>query len=689
MPKVFVSRDTTRDKTGAYKRGKSSARLFAGAGMVTVASILLSLPAVAEDCEFDPPTQFTLLAEVEPKLNITADCSDPYYRESSFVVTNTESLTYQVPDGPLIPYMEVSGYFPARETPLPSGVTISPTLNQQEYTLRFPGHEYWQNRSMQWQHPTTANSIVDNRLAFTNGAFTVNHVNASQSNAPGHFRHHAAATKVAESLANAHYGNTDKIYNYYWGCSGGGQMAQGAAEGQVGVWDGIVVVCPATRGNPTHSFQWQAHYMLALPEAKREQLSFLREVGNGVNATDGLTRDERALLYSGLNDEEKSVLNELLNAGFPLNELPVTLGFNFPGFGLSPYVPITGTNDIFKLDPTYESDFWDSGDPGYVGTNPPDYLEAAKMDGFATVTAINYDDDDAIVSIQLDPATIPSVPNHPIGTNGERYYVYAADGVTRALDPDASSSIAFGALSGDLNRTTGLLELSGSNSQILLDAVEVDGKIRVNNRFLLAAYYYPRHTIVPGYAHYDQYRNADGSPKYPQRPFSVADVITVRQAAGVLESGNITTKTMIFHNLSDRAAFPAWVAGYADVIEEALGIGKAKDMVRLYYQEKGGHSRRGLVAGIFNQALLDMMAWAERGIKPKRSSRFGIELGQVVLKNGAAQRKGLQPVIHLMANDGERAEVSVNEPVELHAKIQMPPSTGKVTEFSWQGLEEE
>ena len=397
-------------------RCNRSVRLLIGAGAVTMASLLAVSPATAEDCVFDFQTELTRLAEVEPRLNITADCSDPYYRESSFVITNTEELTYQVPNGPLIPYTQVSGHFPARTTPLPAGVTISSTLIQQNYIFRFPAREFWRNRSMQVQHPTTANTIVDNRLAFTNGAFSVNHINANQNNAPGHFRHHAAATKLAESMANQLYGNTARIYNYYWGCSGGGQMAQGAAEGQTGVWDGIHVICPATRGNPSHSFQWQAHYMLALPEAKREQISLVRQVGNGVNATDGLTEDEMALLYAGLNDEERSVLNELLNAGFPLNELPVTLGFNFPGFGLSPYLPITGTNDIFKLDPTYESDFWDSGDPGYAGTNPPDYLEAVKMDGFATVTGITRDGGGAITSIELDPATIPPVPDHPIGT---------------------------------------------------------------------------------------------------------------------------------------------------------------------------------------------------------------------------------------------------------------------------------
>ena len=650
--------------------------------MFGVATASTASSAAAAPCQFAPATQLTMLARIEPQLLVDGTCDDPYFNASRFVVTDTQQLTFQVPGGPLIPYTQVTGNFPARNTttdPLPPGVVGGPTTIQQNYVFRFPAKEFWRNRSMQVQHPITSNTIVDNRLAFTNGAFSVNHINASVTNTSGHWRHHAAATKWARAYANQLYGNTARIYSYYWGCSGGGEMAIAAAEGATGVWDGIQVECPPTRGNPAHSFQWQAHYALAVPLAKRQQIATIRQVGNGVNATDGLTDAEKTLLYAGLNAEETFVLNELLSAGHPLNELVANLSLT----------PVTGTSDIFKLDPTYESDFWDSGNPGYAGTNPPAYLAAAKMDGFATITGITRDGSNAITSIQLDPATIPPVPAaaaSPIMTTGQRFYVYAADGVTRTTDPNSPNADSFGALSGSLNRTTGVLTISGTNSQILLNAVTVGGKIRVNNRFLLSAYYYPRHTIVPGYFNYDQYRNADGSPKYPQRPFSVADVGTVGTVAGVLESGNIKTKVMLFQNLSDANAYPSWAAGYANVIQKALGVAQANQMLRLYYQERGGHTNGGIVSGIFNQSLLDLMAWAEQGIAPKPSSRFTFQLPltQVILQPEAAGRLGLQPVINLTANGGvDVAVVGVNQPVNFVAKLQMPPTTGTITQFSW------
>jgi hypothetical protein len=668
------------DRLGASTRAVGfTARAFGSLLCAGLSTTALAAPVKNSQlqCKTEPPTEMIARAEIEPRLMIDEDCVDPYFNSDNFVITSTIRQTYIGVGGP-ISYTEIKGHFLARDittNPLPAGVADSPTLRQQDYIIRIPDKRFFRNRSMQIQHPVTPDSIVDNRLAFTNGAMSVNHVNAGPRNSSAHWRHHAAATKIAEDLARKMHGTTGKFYGYYWGCSGGGQMAQAAAEGQTGVWEGVIVVCPAVRGTPGHAFQWTGHFALALSEEKRARLMALRAVGGGVNALDGLTDAEKTLLYAGLNEEEKSVLNELLAAGYPLNELNTFLMLS----------PPVGTNEIFYLDPTYEDDFWSK--PGYAGSNPPSYLSAAKMDGFARITAVHRDAAGAIASVQLDPASIPPVPAEsasPIGTTGQRFYVYAPDGRTRALDP-ASRSEAYGALSGTLDRKTGLLKLSGKNSPVLLGALVSDGRIRVTNRFLLAAYFYPRHTIMPGYYHYDQYRNADGTPKYPQRPFSVTDLLTLSSGAGVLSLGNIQTKVMLFQNLSDFLAFPSWVAGYANSIEQRLGKAKADQMLRVYYQERGGHTNGGIVGGVFNQALIDMMAWAEKGVAPKPSSQWSFELPltQVILSPDAAVRKGLQPVVNVTVNGSDLARVDVNQPVNLVARLEMPPTTGKIVQYDW------
>ena len=676
--------------TGRAPAGRGALHLPMGLAALASGSLLCAWPALgasahaSEDrpptstaeCKAEPASEMIRRAEIEPRLIVDEHCIDPYFNASNFVITSTTQETYSGTGGP-IPYTEIKGYFRARDikaNPLPAGVTDSPTLRQQDYVFRIPAKNFFRNRAMQIQHPVTPETIVDNRLAFPNGAMSVNHINAGPTNVSGHWRHSAAATKIAEDIVRKMYGTTGKIYGYYWGCSGGGQMAQAAAEGQTGVWDGVIVVCPATRGNPAHAFQWQGHFMLALSEAERSRLMSLRMVGNGVNALDGLTDAEKTLLYSGLNEEERAVLNELLAAGYPLNELNSFMMLS----------PITGTNEIFYQDPAYEDDFWSK--PGYAGSNPPAYLSAAKMDGFASITAVNRDAAGAIASVQLDPATIPPVPAasaSPIGTTGQRFYVYAPDG-TRVVDPSKRSE-AYGALAGAIDRQTGQLKLAGSNSQVLLGALIKGAKIRVTNRFLLAAYFYPRHTIVPGYYQYDQYRKADGTPKYPQRPFNVADITTLKQGAGVLPLGNIKAKVMLFQNLSDFLAFPSWVAGYAHTIEQKSGKAQADQMLRVYYQERGGHTNGGIVGGVFNQALIDMMAWAEKGVAPKPSSRwtFELPLTQVILSPDAAVRRGLQPVVNVAIDGSDHATVAVNQPVSVVASLEMPPKTGKIVGYDW------
>ena len=116
--------------------------------------------------------------------------------------------------------------------------------------------------------------VVDDRMAFTNGAFSVNWMSARNENAVATHRHEAAATKVAKAYANKLYGNNAKIYSYFWGCSGGGTVAMAAAENTTGVWDGVQPQCIGTSIDAQyHSFYWQAHYTMAIPKAKRDAIA--------------------------------------------------------------------------------------------------------------------------------------------------------------------------------------------------------------------------------------------------------------------------------------------------------------------------------------------------------------------------------------------------------------------------------
>lgn len=654
-------------------------RWTAAASALSMASLLAAAPASAEECKFAPMAQINQDTGAEPQLLIDADCIDPDYNEQTFVIDKTEQLTFQMPDGgPLIPYTQVTGHFPATRTieNLPQGIRQSPTTFRQDYEFRFPAKEFWKNRSFQAQHPS-GGGRVDNHLAFVNGAHSIRWGSASTANAVASHRHEAAATKVAAAYANRLYGNTDKIYNYFWGCSGGGTVAMAAAENVTGVWAGVQPHCIGTNGDaPYHSFYWQAHYTMAIPKEKREAIA--------AAAAPGGTGE----IYAGLNAEEKSVLDEFLAAGYPL---PI-IGDHFKSL-----IPLVDPIDIRLFDQAYEDDFWSK--PGYAGVTPPNYLQAAMVDGWATVTGITRDAEGKPTAVQFDTATLPALGS--IGDTYLEYWVYGPDGTTRLIDPDRT----FGpppenkrrfSLQGKLDPATGVLGLTGTNrdvfggetpitnSQLLLDALNVGSKVRVNNRFILAMYYYPRYSNIPGGRSYDQYRNADGSAKYPQREdISVLSHSNYRTMGGRTETGDVQTKVMVLEGMSDNLSWPIFNTNYAERIQRALGPEKSEQMMRLYVHDNGRHAAGAGEPEVFHQSLQDMMAWAERGVAPPPSTRYVVRGGQVVMPARAAERYGLQPVMSLSVDGASRAVVAVGQPVNLAARLEMPPQGGQIVQYTW------
>ena len=107
-------------------------RVTAAASTLALGSLLAASPAVAAECKFASATQMNIDTGVEPQLLINGTCTDPVYNEGTFVIDKTEQLIFQVPGGPLIPYTQVTGHFPAAMTVamLPAGVRQSPTTFQ-------------------------------------------------------------------------------------------------------------------------------------------------------------------------------------------------------------------------------------------------------------------------------------------------------------------------------------------------------------------------------------------------------------------------------------------------------------------------------------------------------------------------------------------------------------------------------
>jgi hypothetical protein len=637
-------------------------------GRLTVTALMLlgSLaisPAFAAECKFIGGPQY---GGTEPTLAVDANCADPDYNEKTLVIDSTQQQVLKLPDGSTIPYTEVKGHFPATKTKatLPPGITESPTVASHSVVWRFPDKAHWQHRFFQQTYPLPMEFLntVDSRFAFTHGGYTVG---ITPGNPNVGYRVSAAAAKLAKAYASKLYGYKGRIYGYMYGQSGGSVQAIGAAEGTSGVWDGIIPVVIATDGLNVHSFLWDGLYAMAIPQAKRDAITAASIPGSGKD------------MYAGLTNEEHAVLDEYLQAGFARKALEQSGMFKMA-------MVMAGTGTISSLDPTYEDDFWSK--PGYEGTNPPSYLTAAKVDGFATITEVKRDAKNVPTAITFDPSTVPALGS--IGDAGLAFYVYAADGVTRIANGDAR------AINGTLQGNT--LTLTGTNDPVLLAALVDGAKIRINNRFILAACFYPRHTIMNnGNPAYDQYRNADGTPKYVQRPNKLLYAPNVRASGGITQTGKLKVKTMVLEDLADPLSYPYVASFYAGEVQKALGAKKAAQMFRVYYNDNSSHGAMGIIpgklgiglvgiAGILDQALLDLAAWVEHGKTPLPSTRYKVDaMTQVIVPEKASQRFGLQPVVHLSANGGMHADVGINQPVNLTGEIEMPPRAGKILQYDW------
>jgi len=53
------------------------------------------------------------------------------------------------------------------------------------------------------------------------------------------------------------------------------------------------------------------------------------------------------------------------------------------------------------------------------------------------------------------------------------------------------------------------------------------------------------------------------------------------------------------------------------------------------------------------------------------------------MAKSAAERGGLQPVIDLSADGKDRATVGTGAPIELTARLEMPPETGLIVKYGW------
>jgi hypothetical protein len=218
------------------------------------------------------------------------------------------------------------------------------------------------------------------------------------------------------------------------------------------------------------------------------------------------------------------------------------------------------------------------------------------------------------------------------------------------------------------------------------DAVEID------NGGYLAAQTYHRHQVpeTSDFPVWDQFRNPDRSPIYPQRPLILGPLFAAA-AAGTVQTGRFEGKMIVVESLLDREAMPWQADWYRSKVRQHLASA-TDDHFRLWFIDNALHGDDEIqespthtisYVGVLHQALRDVSAWVEQGIAPPPSTNYEVVDGQVVVPADAVQRRGVQPVVALSVNGDLRADVKVGDTVTFRATAQAPDRAGAIVSVEW------
>jgi hypothetical protein len=592
---------------------------------------------------------------------ITETCVDPRYNQP-YIDINEPG---QTPEG--VAYQYVHGGF---------------TGTDARFSFYFPPASQYQGRFFQSTYPlvspvggedeTPANiefSIasggyaVHTNMGGTEGIMSdaddlVRHLDPSQ----GAYRVNAAAAKFSRQVAQQMYGS-HRPYGYIYGGSGGAYQTIAAAENTIGVWDGAVPYVPGNPNSIPSSFTIEIYALRVISPA-----SFAKIV-------DALAPGGSGDPYAGLSPDEQAALREATLMGFPQR-------------GWWDYATLTAGKGLLDLtgayvpayDPSYVNDFWSL--PGYEGHDNP-ALSGLRIVAPATVTGI----------VGSSPPTGVVLSSVPTGDLTGAYLIFTTGAAAGQLIP-------VGSVSGN-TVTFGIGADPTVDSQI-----KVGDQLSVDNSWYLAFQTYHRHQIPPPDANlyaWDQYRNSDGTPKYPQReiltgPLNEAGPTGNSSGAlfgpGAIESGHFHGKMIVLGSLMDDLAMP-WSADWYRSRVQARPRGDSDHSFRIWYTDNADHGGPPNTAaqaitvgytGTLQQALRDVSAWAERGIAPPTSTNYQVRDTQVQVPPTARKRRGVQPVVTLTADRGARADIKVGQTVTFFADAEVPPGTGDIVKAEWDFL---
>lgn len=491
------------------------------------------------------------------------------------------------------------------------------------------------------------------------------------------YKANAAAAAYSRKIAMEMYG-AKRPFGYAYGGSGGGFRTIGSIENTRGVWDGVV---PYVIGST-----------MAIPNMFTVRMQALRVLRDKMpQIVDAVEPGGSGDPYAGLTEYEASVLREIEQMGFPMKAW-----FGWKTMGLHGFAALYG--GVAMADPTYFTDFWTK--PGYLGHDRPELFTKDRIQ-FATTIAQPITAEEAfrlgLSSDPMVPANRGGVDHAFKGTPAEAakvvgFRLASAPPPTYFLGGELI--VGSGAGKGSklmLNTLAGDVVMLGTVNPLQVAKLAPGDAVTVDNSNFLAMESYHRHQVPgPDFTVWDQFRKPDGTPVYPQRRMLLGPQF-VKATAGSLQTGRFDGKMIVVASLLDREAMPWQADWYRQRVKEHLGP-KTDANFRLWYTDNALHgddpavearSRIVSYVPVLQQALSDLADWVEKGIAPPQSTGYRIDRGQVVAEPTADRRRGVQPVVTLSVNGGDRIEVPAGTPVRFAGQVSVPPAAGAIVEAAW------
>ncbi len=491
------------------------------------------------------------------------------------------------------------------------------------------------------------------------------------------YRANAACAQYSRVLAGEMYGG-HRPYGYAYGGSGGGYRTIGGAENTTGVWDGVV---PYVIGSP-----------MAIPNMFTVRMHAQRNLRYRLDQiVDAVEPGGSGDMFEGLEAEERAALVEVTRMGFPARSW---FGHRTMGMHAFPVL----YRGMVMADPTYFEQFWT--EPGYLGYDPPPSLLRDRVQFQCEVVAMITERRAA--SLGLSVGAQPGQARGGVDTawrgSGEPLPVPVAVRLSSAADVEVQGAdllVASGAAAGaklGLLSVVDDIAVFGPGDSESITRIEPGDTVHVDNSGFLAAQTYHRHQVPEGtdYPVWDQFRNPDGSPIYPQRPLVLGPLFAAG-AAGTVQTGRFEGKMIVVASLLDREALPWQADWYRSKVEEHRGDA-VDDHFRLWFTDNALHGDDEIqespthtvsYLGVLHQALRDLSQWVEEDVKPPPSTRYEVVDGQVIVPADAAQRRGIQPVVSLSVDGGMRADVAIGDQVTFCATAEVPNETGAIVAVEW------